>query len=117
MRLAEAPVPTRHGKFEFVVFPGENVALVRGDVRGDGVLVRVHAECVRSDLFEATTCRCREHLDRSLAEVGAAERGVVVYLRRHPHEPWLDACEGHPREDVDAAAPILAELGVKSVSP
>ncbi len=116
MKLAEAPVPTRHGLFAFVVFEREHVALVRGDVRGDDVVVRVHAECVGSETFGATSCTCARDLDRALEEVAAADRGVVVYLRRERGVAWLGACERSALARFDDAEPILAELGVRSMS-
>ena len=76
--LAQAPVPTKHGLFHMSVFhwggggaadaafglSADNVALVMGDVRGQsGVLVRVHSECLTSEVFGSLKCDCREQLE------------------------------------------------------
>ena len=88
-RVADARLPTRHGTFVAAVFRDlvegrEHVALVHGDVRGaDGVLVRVHSECLTGDLFGSLRCDCGAQLDRSLERVAQAGKGVVVYLRGH----------------------------------
>jgi GTP cyclohydrolase II len=81
--LATAHLPTRHGDFETHVFQGEHVALVRGAVRGHkDVLVRVHSECMTSEVFGSLKCDCKEQLDAALAAVARAGAGAVLYLRQ-----------------------------------
>lgn len=91
--LASAHVPTRFGEFETHVFrttePGdgesvkEHVALVHGDIRGaDEVLVRIHSECMTSEVFGSLKCDCKEQLDAALAEVARRGVGAVLYLRQ-----------------------------------
>ncbi|HZU85346.1 MAG TPA: GTP cyclohydrolase II, partial [Polyangiaceae bacterium] len=92
--LAEATLPTRHGNFVTHVFrgspppepgalPHEHVALVFGHVRGaDDVLVRVHSECMTSEVFGSLKCDCKEQLDTAMAAVGRAGVGAVLYLRQ-----------------------------------
>jgi GTP cyclohydrolase II len=55
-RYAEAPLPTHRGLFRTVVFRekaggAEHVAMVLGDVAGDGVLTRLHSECLTSEVL------------------------------------------------------------------
>lgn len=86
--VAEASVPTRHGDFRFLVFrhpddpSKEHVALVRGDVAGRDVLVRVHSECLTSEVFGSLKCDCALQLDHALARIDGEKRGVLVYLRQ-----------------------------------
>jgi len=86
---SEARLPTRHGVFRACVYkapdsPHEHLAMVMGDVRGArDVLVRVHSECLTGDTFGSLRCDCREQLEASLARVGRAGCGVVLYLRGH----------------------------------
>jgi GTP cyclohydrolase II len=93
--LAQAPVPTKHGLFQMSVFhwggatdaalglSADNVALVMGEVRGaSGVLVRVHSECLTSEVFGSLKCDCREQLEAAQAEIGRRGQGVVLYLRQ-----------------------------------
>jgi GTP cyclohydrolase II len=92
--LAKAPLPTRHGVFQLHVFrwddpqahPGlsnEHLAMVMGDVRGaKDVAVRVHSECLTSEVFGSLKCDCRQQLEQALAEVAARGVGAVLYLRQ-----------------------------------
>ncbi len=76
------------GTFRFIVFREkrsgrEHMALVKGDVAGhEGVPVRVHSECLTSEVFGSLKCDCREQLDRALDFIAQNGRGVVVYLRQ-----------------------------------
>ncbi|MBM3674813.1 MAG: bifunctional 3,4-dihydroxy-2-butanone-4-phosphate synthase/GTP cyclohydrolase II [Actinobacteria bacterium] len=88
-RVSEARIPTRHGDFTAYVFESlldgvEHMAFVRGEVSGqENVLVRVHSECLTGDVFGSMRCDCGLQLDRALAQIAEAGRGVVVYLRGH----------------------------------
>jgi len=85
---SEAPLPTRHGLLRAMVFREkgtgkEHVVAVKGDVRGqEGVPVRVHSECLTSEILGSLKCDCREQLERALELVGRSERGAVIYLRQ-----------------------------------
>ena len=88
-KMAEAPVPTRHGVFTCQAWRSErdgvdHLAFVRGDVSGpEPVLARVHSECLTGDVFGSRRCDCGSQLDDALAAIDEAGRGVVVYLRGH----------------------------------
>ena len=85
---SEAPLPTRHGLLRALVFREratgkEHIAAVKGDLRGgEGVLVRVHSECLTSEILGSLKCDCREQLEQSLDLIGRSERGAVIYLRQ-----------------------------------
>ncbi|MFN0246555.1 MAG: GTP cyclohydrolase II [Kofleriaceae bacterium] len=95
-RFSEAKLPTPHGEFRVVVYrtgeaaglggtalgagPEEHVAMVFGDVRGDGVLCRVHSSCFTGEVLGSLRCDCRAQLDAALARIAEEGRGVVVYL-------------------------------------
>jgi GTP cyclohydrolase II len=140
--LAEAPLPTRHGEFRTCVFAEpkhrtqDHVALVRGDVRGEDVLVRIHSECLTGEIFGSLKCDCAEQLDHALERIARAERGVLVYLRQEGRGIGLAnkvrayALQARGYDTVDAnlalalpedareygaAAAILERLGVRSV--
>ena len=85
-RFSEAPLPTDRGLFRAVVFrdrgAAEHVALVLGDATGDNVPVRVHSECMTSEVFGSLKCDCRAQLDRALDLVASLGRGILVYLRQ-----------------------------------
>lgn len=146
--LAKAPLPTRFGVFQLHVFrwddptahPGlsnEHLALVMGDVRGaHGVAVRVHSECLTSEVFGSLKCDCRQQLDQAQAEVARRGLGVVLYLRQEGRgiglankirayalqELGADTIEANrllhlpvDARQYDVAAAMIRALGIESV--
>jgi GTP cyclohydrolase II len=139
---AETNLPTRHGQFRMLVFryegePGEHVAMVKGEVAGARDLpVRVHSECLTSEIFGSLKCDCREQLHSALSQVERAGRGIVIYLRQEGRgiglvnkikayalqERGADTIQanlllGLPAEGrrYDAAAALLRHLGAGSI--
>jgi GTP cyclohydrolase II len=139
---AEALVPTRYGRFRFLVFcaPGDpskdHVALVTGDVAHEQVLVRVHSECITSEVFGSLRCDCAQQLDAALDAIARCGRGILLYLRQEGRgiglankvrayalqQQGLDTVDanralGLPDDArrYDAAAALLRDLGVRSV--
>ena len=88
--VASTKLPTRHGLLTAYVFRSEegkeafeHVALVHGDVQGvRRVPVRVHSECMTSEVFGSLKCDCRDQLDWALAEIVRRGAGAVLYLRQ-----------------------------------
>ncbi len=126
-RVAEAKLPTVHGDFLAIVFredtsDASHLALVKGDVEGaDNVLVRVHTEC-SGESFRSTACRCSEYLERSLDLIGAADRGVVLYLgagqrlqRAFVFHGITDAQPSVRMDEYGIGAQILSDLGLATI--
>jgi GTP cyclohydrolase II len=93
--MAATKLPTKHGTFTTHVFRSESscangapcsiehVALVHGDVTGQkGVPVRVHSECLTSEVFGSLKCDCRDQLDWAMGEIVRRGAGAVLYLRQ-----------------------------------
>lgn len=90
-RVVETVLPTHVGEFRAfghreVPSGQEHLTLVRGDLRDareDGVLTRIHSECLTGDAFASARCDCGPQLRAALAAVAHEGTGVVVYLRGH----------------------------------
>ena len=140
-RVAKTSLPTPAGDFVTYGYRDtidglQYIALTKGDVTGDDVLVRVHSSCVTGDVFGSLRCDCGEQLEASLAQIQAAGRGVLVYLAQEGRgiglveklrayelqDQGFDTLDantelGHPVDDrsYHAASQILRDLEVGSV--
>ena len=147
-RIAESILPTPYGNFRMIAYSSDvdhelHVALVRGDVSNDAAggppLVRVHSHCLTGDVFGSTACDCRAVIDRSLAAIAQADRGVFVYLHHTGRGFQIDSREQdsaelprirfHQREELDhdlgrqrlvqresgIGAQILIDLGLRRI--
>jgi GTP cyclohydrolase II len=88
LRYSETLLPTVHGEFRCIVYRDavlgtEHVAMVSGNPSGEDVLVRVHSECLTSEVLGSLKCDCKSQLDAALVRIAAMGRGVVIYMRGH----------------------------------
>lgn len=145
---AVAPIPTRYGSFDLHVFDWddseahpalsrEHCALVMGELKGErSVPVRIHSECLTSEVFGSMKCDCREQLERAQVEIARRGVGVLLYLRQEGRGIGLankvrayalqakgaDTIEANEllhlpvdARTYDVAAAMLRNLGVESV--
>ena len=92
--ISAAPIPTERGNLVAHVFQGEacsiaadlsteHLAWVVGDIgRGEDVPVRIHSECMTSEVFGSLKCDCKQQLDLAMDQMAKAGRGVLIYLRQ-----------------------------------
>jgi 3,4-dihydroxy 2-butanone 4-phosphate synthase/GTP cyclohydrolase II len=144
-RLSSARIPTDVGAFVAHAYGAvdgtEHLAMVADAPmrpgHGTAPLVRIHSECITSDVFGSLRCDCGPQLDESLRAVAANGDGVVVYLRGHEgrgiglaaklaaytlQEHGYDTVEANAAlglpidsRDYAVAASVLRDLGPTSV--
>ncbi len=142
VRGAEARLPTQWSEFRIVAYRDiptgkEHAAIVAGDVQGhEGVLTRIHSECLTGDIFGSERCDCGPQLHAALRRIAHEGRGIVLYLRQEGRgiglidkiaayelqDQGLDTVDanlelGHPVDarSYEAARDMLKDLGVESV--
>ena len=76
------------GAFKTIVYENDvddllHIALVKGDIDPEEpVLVRVHSECLTSDVFGSLRCDCGEQLHAALKMIEQEGTGVLLYIRQ-----------------------------------
>ncbi|MHA2078296.1 MAG: GTP cyclohydrolase II [Candidatus Thorarchaeota archaeon] len=86
--VAIADLPSRFGDFQIAGFVSpcdgkEHTAILKGDVVDkEGVVTRVHSECLTGDVMGSNRCDCRDQLLEALKIIENEETGVVLYLRQ-----------------------------------
>jgi GTP cyclohydrolase II len=136
------PLPTPAGEFDVRAFActsgSVQLALVKGDLGdGNGVLTRLHSECLTGDALGSLRCDCGIQLRTALRAIASEGRGVLLYATGHEgrgiglvnklrayvlQDDGLDTFEANrhlglppdARDYADAAAALEA-LGVRTV--
>jgi 3,4-dihydroxy 2-butanone 4-phosphate synthase / GTP cyclohydrolase II len=141
-RMTSVRLPTGYGEFTAIAFREKltgkhHVALVKGEVEGaEGVLVRVHSECLTGDVFHSLRCDCGEQLEQALRRIEAEGLGVLLYMAQEGRgigllnklkayelqEDGLDTVEANVElglpidaRDYGIGNQILADLGLSTI--
>ena len=87
-RVAITEMPTKYGRFTAHCYinklSGEHhVALVKGDIGdGEGILCRVHSECLTGDALGSVRCDCGEQFASAMKLIENEGRGILLYMRQ-----------------------------------
>lgn len=142
--LSTNPVnlPSDYGNFKAYGFLDrktgkEHIALTKGDIKKEGVLTRIHSECLTGDVLGSRRCDCGSQLHKALDNIEKNGEGVLLYLRQEGRgiglfnklkayelqENGYDTVDanlelGFPEDmrDYKIASEMLERLGVKSVN-
>jgi GTP cyclohydrolase II len=140
--VVRVSLPTPYGMFDVHAFDRSGghvyIAMVMGDIgAGDGLLTRLHSECLTGDALGSLRCDCGVQLRLALRMIAAEGRGVLVYATGHEgrgiglinklrayvaQDKGADTVDANvalglpiDSRDYTECAEVLAELGIHSV--
>ena len=85
--IAQTRLPTAYGVFNVRVYLDdhgkEHLAISVGNLESTTNLpVRIHSECLTSEVLGSLKCDCKQQLDTALSYIQSGGLGLVLYLRQ-----------------------------------
>jgi len=79
----KATLPTEFGLFDIEVFrqEGKENILLSKNIKNN-MLLRIHSECITSEVFHSLKCDCNGQLNKSFSLIQKEESGAIIYLRQ-----------------------------------
>ena len=88
-RVVSTTLPTKWGVFRLLGFDRVTIngarhtetalAMILGDLTTDTPLLRIHSQCITSEVLGSLRCDCKDQLELALEAIAAEGRGLVIY--------------------------------------
>ena len=88
-RIASTRIPTRWGVFHTLAFerqtPGGSapvetaLVMTMGDITRGAPLVRIHSQCITSEVFGSLRCDCSDQLETAMRAIADEGCGLIIY--------------------------------------
>jgi len=88
-RIASTRMPTKWGTFQALAFERDTsdetrpvetaLVMIMGDVTRGVPLLRLHSQCVTSEVFGSLRCDCSDQLEMAMRAIAAEGCGVLIY--------------------------------------
>ena len=92
VKIGSDEIETKFGNFKIDLYEEIGYARVHYFIYKGNFLeypTRLHSGCAKSELFQSTSCDCREELENSLSKIAEDGNGSLLYLNQEPRHLCL----------------------------